>query len=146
MDAIVERTRQTVIGAILDFLAGQDLLTLNDIRIALERELFLQCIHRAGLVCSDKSNSVKIKLTSKWRFWISSHSNYRGSCKSGKPNFSRGFKSWTIKSSINPASSKRNPKFSSAFGEGISNCFGINISHINMFNTVFTIKESIDTA
>ena len=39
MDAIVERTRQTVIGAILDFLAGQDLLTLNDIRIALEREL-----------------------------------------------------------------------------------------------------------
>ncbi|MEN9662107.1 MAG: hypothetical protein RL324_1056 [Verrucomicrobiota bacterium] len=33
-------------------------------RIKLERELFLQCIHRAGLVCSDKSNSVKIKLTS----------------------------------------------------------------------------------
>ena len=33
-------------------------------RIKLERELFLQCIHRAGLVCSDKSNSVEIKLTS----------------------------------------------------------------------------------
>jgi DNA polymerase-3 subunit beta len=32
-------------------------------RIKLERELFLQCIHRAGLVCSDKSNSVKIKLS-----------------------------------------------------------------------------------
>jgi DNA polymerase-3 subunit beta len=33
-------------------------------RIKLERELFLQCVHRAALVCSDKSNSVKIKLTS----------------------------------------------------------------------------------
>jgi DNA polymerase-3 subunit beta len=33
-------------------------------RIKLERELFLQCIHRAALVCSEKSNSVKIKLTS----------------------------------------------------------------------------------
>ena len=32
-------------------------------RIKLERELFLQCVHRAGLVCSEKSNSVKIKLT-----------------------------------------------------------------------------------
>ena len=32
-------------------------------RIKLERELFLQCIHRAALVCSEKSNSVKLKLT-----------------------------------------------------------------------------------
>jgi DNA polymerase-3 subunit beta len=32
-------------------------------RIKLERELFLQCVHRAALVCSEKSNSVKIKLT-----------------------------------------------------------------------------------
>ncbi len=31
-------------------------------RIKLERELFLQCIHRAALVTSEKSNSVKIKL------------------------------------------------------------------------------------
>jgi DNA polymerase-3 subunit beta len=29
-------------------------------RIKLERELFLQCIHRAALVCSEKSNSVKL--------------------------------------------------------------------------------------
>ena len=33
-------------------------------RIKLERELLLQCVHRAALVCSEKSNSVKIKLTS----------------------------------------------------------------------------------
>ena len=33
-------------------------------RIKLERELFLQCIHRAALVCSEKSNSIRIKLTS----------------------------------------------------------------------------------
>jgi DNA polymerase III subunit beta len=33
-------------------------------RIKLERELFLQCIHRAALVTSEKSNSVKIKLSS----------------------------------------------------------------------------------
>ncbi len=33
-------------------------------RIKLERELFLQCIHRAALVCSEKANSVKLKLTS----------------------------------------------------------------------------------
>jgi len=32
-------------------------------RIKLERELFLQCVHRAALVCSEKANSVKIKLT-----------------------------------------------------------------------------------
>ena len=32
-------------------------------RIKLERELFLQCIHRAALVCSEKSNSVRIKLS-----------------------------------------------------------------------------------
>jgi DNA polymerase-3 subunit beta len=32
-------------------------------RIKLERELFLQCIHRAALVCSEKANSVKIKLS-----------------------------------------------------------------------------------
>ena len=32
-------------------------------RIKLERELFLQCVHRAALVCSEKSNSVKIKLS-----------------------------------------------------------------------------------
>ena len=31
-------------------------------RIKVERELFLQCIHRAALVTSEKSNSVKIKL------------------------------------------------------------------------------------
>lgn len=33
-------------------------------RIKLERELLLECVHRAALVCSDKSNSVKLKLTS----------------------------------------------------------------------------------
>jgi len=33
-------------------------------RIKLERELFHQCVHRAALVCSEKSNSVKIKLSS----------------------------------------------------------------------------------
>jgi DNA polymerase-3 subunit beta len=33
-------------------------------RIKLERELFLQCVHRAALVCSEKANSVKIKLSS----------------------------------------------------------------------------------
>jgi DNA polymerase-3 subunit beta len=33
-------------------------------RIRLEREHFLQCVHRAALVTSEKSNSVKIKLTS----------------------------------------------------------------------------------
>ena len=33
-------------------------------RIKLERELFLQCVHRAALVCSEKANSVKVKLTS----------------------------------------------------------------------------------
>jgi DNA polymerase-3 subunit beta len=32
-------------------------------RIKLERELFLQCVHRAALVTSEKSNSVKVKLT-----------------------------------------------------------------------------------
>jgi DNA polymerase-3 subunit beta len=32
-------------------------------RLKLERELFQQCVHRAQLVCSEKSNSVKIKLT-----------------------------------------------------------------------------------
>ncbi len=32
-------------------------------RLKLERELFLQCVHRAQLVCSEKANSVKIKLT-----------------------------------------------------------------------------------
>lgn len=33
-------------------------------RIKLERELLLQCVHRAALVCSEKSNSVKIKISS----------------------------------------------------------------------------------
>ena len=33
-------------------------------RIKLERELFQQCVHRAALVCNEKSNSVKIKLSS----------------------------------------------------------------------------------
>ncbi len=33
-------------------------------RIKLERELFLQCVHRAALVCSEKANSVRIKLSS----------------------------------------------------------------------------------
>jgi DNA polymerase-3 subunit beta len=33
-------------------------------RIKLERELFLQCVHRAALVCSERSNSVKVKLSS----------------------------------------------------------------------------------
>jgi DNA polymerase III subunit beta len=33
-------------------------------RIKLERELFLQCVHRAALVCSEKANSVKLKITS----------------------------------------------------------------------------------
>ena len=32
-------------------------------RIKLERELLLQCVHRAALVCSGKANSVKMKLT-----------------------------------------------------------------------------------
>jgi DNA polymerase-3 subunit beta len=31
-------------------------------RVKLERELFLQCIHRAALVTSEKSNSVKLKI------------------------------------------------------------------------------------
>ncbi|MCC6415770.1 MAG: DNA polymerase III subunit beta [Opitutaceae bacterium] len=33
-------------------------------RIKLERELFLQCVHRAALVCSEKANQVKLKLSS----------------------------------------------------------------------------------
>lgn len=33
-------------------------------RIKLEREMFLHCIHRAALVCSEKANQVKLKLTS----------------------------------------------------------------------------------
>ncbi|MGH7995321.1 MAG: DNA polymerase III subunit beta [Opitutaceae bacterium] len=33
-------------------------------RIKLERELLQQCVHRAALVCSEKSNSVRIKLSS----------------------------------------------------------------------------------
>jgi DNA polymerase III subunit beta len=33
-------------------------------RIKLERELFLQCVHRAALVCSDKANQVRLKLSS----------------------------------------------------------------------------------
>ncbi|MBI5380755.1 MAG: DNA polymerase III subunit beta [Opitutae bacterium] len=33
-------------------------------RIKLERELLQHCIHRAALVCSEKSNSVKLKVTS----------------------------------------------------------------------------------
>jgi DNA polymerase-3 subunit beta len=32
-------------------------------RIKLERELLHQCVHRAALVCSEKANSVKIKLS-----------------------------------------------------------------------------------
>ncbi|HLP09834.1 MAG TPA: DNA polymerase III subunit beta [Opitutaceae bacterium] len=32
-------------------------------RIKLERELFFQCVHRAALVTSEKSNSVKLKLS-----------------------------------------------------------------------------------
>jgi DNA polymerase III subunit beta len=32
-------------------------------RIKLERELFAQCVHRAALVCSEKSNSVRLKLS-----------------------------------------------------------------------------------
>jgi DNA polymerase III subunit beta len=32
-------------------------------RIKLERELFNECVHRAALVCSDKSNSVKLKVS-----------------------------------------------------------------------------------
>jgi len=31
-------------------------------RIKLERELFQQCVHRAALVCSEKANSVKLKV------------------------------------------------------------------------------------
>jgi DNA polymerase-3 subunit beta len=33
-------------------------------RIKLERELFLQCVRRAALVCSEKSNSIKLSLSS----------------------------------------------------------------------------------
>jgi DNA polymerase-3 subunit beta len=33
-------------------------------RIKLERELLLQCVHRAALVCSEKANSVRMKLSS----------------------------------------------------------------------------------
>ncbi len=33
-------------------------------RIKLERQLLQECVHRAALVCSEKSNSVKIKITS----------------------------------------------------------------------------------
>jgi len=36
----------------------------NKQHIKLERELLLQCVHRAALVCSEKANSVKMKLTS----------------------------------------------------------------------------------
>jgi len=32
-------------------------------RIKLERELFLQCVHRAALVCSEKANAIKVKLS-----------------------------------------------------------------------------------
>jgi DNA polymerase-3 subunit beta len=32
-------------------------------RVQIDRELFLQCVHRAALVTSDKSNSAKIKLS-----------------------------------------------------------------------------------
>ncbi len=32
-------------------------------RIKLERELFLQCVHRAALVCSEKANTVTLKLS-----------------------------------------------------------------------------------
>ncbi|AHF90566.1 DNA polymerase III, beta subunit [Opitutaceae bacterium TAV1] len=32
-------------------------------RIKLERELLAECVHRAALVCSDKSNQVKIKIS-----------------------------------------------------------------------------------
>ena len=48
-------------------------------RIKLERELFLQCVHRAALVCSEKSNSVRIKLSQQ------SAGNHRP-----KPGFRRG--------------------------------------------------------
>jgi len=34
------------------------------LRIKLERELLLQCVHRAALVCSEKANSIKMKLSS----------------------------------------------------------------------------------
>jgi len=33
-------------------------------RVKLERELFTECVHRAALVCSEKNNSVKLKLSS----------------------------------------------------------------------------------
>jgi len=33
-------------------------------RIKLERELLLECVHRAALVCSEKANSVRIKISS----------------------------------------------------------------------------------
>ena len=33
-------------------------------RIKLERQLLLDCVHRAALVCSEKANQVKLKLTS----------------------------------------------------------------------------------
>jgi DNA polymerase-3 subunit beta len=33
-------------------------------RIKLERELLLQCVHRTQLICSEKANSVKIKISS----------------------------------------------------------------------------------
>ena len=32
-------------------------------RIKIERELFLECVHRAALVTSEKSNSVKLKMS-----------------------------------------------------------------------------------
>ena len=33
-------------------------------RVKIERELMLECVHRAALVTSDKSNSVKLKMSS----------------------------------------------------------------------------------
>lgn len=33
-------------------------------RIKLERELFQQCVHRAALICTEKANSIKLKVTS----------------------------------------------------------------------------------
>ena len=42
----------------------EDALQLYGFKTARERELFLQCVHRAALVCSEKSNSVKVKLSS----------------------------------------------------------------------------------
>jgi DNA polymerase-3 subunit beta len=45
-------------------------------RIKLERELFLECVHRAALVTSEKSNSIKLKISKNLMEIMGSSSEY----------------------------------------------------------------------